>query len=761
MKNEIIINTFADVIKKCLYKVSKVQSDNECRKIIFDELNNFFRSKTSISFSLDDNIKNYALAILDKKNQDILKIFNCNDSYDNNNKYSVVNVEEHLENLKKTIEAIDDKNGYGDEVLTRYLKAYTECSKKVVLNNNKLYNEIFRNSKLIKNLHNIGTVPNEKLEERDLMYVSLYSPYTVFAIIEIINDLVKYRKEINDNSLSNVRCNLFIKEELKKFKRLSSGMSNLWDSRRVYYDEKSDEIISFPTNYLSSIEPINSVYLVDKIKNYIRNEIKDNYINLNDKSIDVNILTIGSINKYNELDSLLDIIINWFNRNYDKLKLNLNITSIISDKDIFEHKININKELNGNKVSVKTKELDYYQILFDIDMLKNYILNNDIIFVLNCPFMFMESFSVNADNSISYQARFIKENANMDELNNFYKIIIDSDENKYSRKIGRLIYDYNLEYMIDLVKTSNSEKLKELYVSVDDSYAGYSTPFDYSLSKEEMNNTNIITFSKYSNKPERQLDYDVTNEINFKVSIWTLFKHISSDYLFNNLGRVLNNILGKFLNDEKIFALFNNVCLDFTINMYDIDISIKYLELFDKILVNELGVEENMLNIVKNNINNNFSKILKPLFENVIFSNFNNKEDEIMKKAFYYAVYESAKKVNDMHFLHNYMHGLKNNRIRYFASFNDEYIKNNIPNDYVCNESFNDKYLYKMAMNQCEVNYQLTIGQIALMKEYNHIFKQGALAYHTLSNIEKLCERYGDYTGNLKKNATSAKKLLK
>ena len=138
MKNEIIINTFADVIKKCLYKVSKVQSDNECRKIIFDELNNFFRSKTSISFSLDDNIKNYALAILDKKNQDILKIFNCNDSYDNNNKYSVVNVEEHLENLKKTIEAIDDKNGYGDEVLTRYLKAYTECSKKVVLNKSLL-----------------------------------------------------------------------------------------------------------------------------------------------------------------------------------------------------------------------------------------------------------------------------------------------------------------------------------------------------------------------------------------------------------------------------------------------------------------------------------------------------------------------------------------------------------------------------------------------------------------------------------------------
>ena len=759
MNNKLNNSSFSNVIKEILNKVSNVESDSECRKKIIDELNIFFRNKTSVSFSLDDNIKKYALDILNSKNQDILKIFN-QDPYDDN-KYNVVNVEEYLDDLKKIIECINDNDGYDEKLLNRYLKSYTECSKKVVLNNNKLNNTVFRNSKLVKNLHNIGTVPSKKLEETDLMYVSLYSPYTIYAIIEIVNDIIKYRKELNNNNeLSDIKCELFIKEELNKFKRFSSKMSNVWDSRKVYCEDKSNEIVSFPTNYLSSIESINPIVLVDKIKNYIRNEIKENYVNENEESINVNMLAIGSINKENELNNLLDIIINWFNRNYSKPKLNLSITSIISDKDIFERKVNIIKELNGNRVSAKTKELDYYQIFFNIDLLKDYFLNSDISFVLNCPFMTGESFKINASQTLDYHARYIGTIANMNDLNKFYKIIIDSDENRYSSQIGRLMYEYNLKYIINIIKTSNSKKLKELYVSVDDSYAGYSQTFDIALSKREINNTNIILFSKYSNKPEKQLDYDLTNQINFKLSIWTLFKHISSDYLFNSLVNALNNVIGN-LEYEKVFSIFNNICLDFIVDKYDIDISIKYLNLLDKILINELGIKKNLLDDVKNAINNNLSKLLKPLFEEVIFNNFNNKEDNIIKKAFYYAVYDSAKKVNDMHFLHNYIVGLETNRIKYSVKFNNEYHKNSISNECVCNENFNDKFLYALAMRQCENNYQLTISQVALFNYTNHIFRKGALAWYTLENVEKLCDSYGDYTGNLKENAKSAKQLLK
>lgn len=551
MNNELNNDSFYNIIENCLKKVINIQSDNECRKIIFNELNNFFRSKTSVSFSLDDNIKKYALDILNSENQDILKFFNRN-PYDDENKYNVINVEDYLNNLKETISAIDNNTGYDEELLTRYLKSYMECSQKVIINNNKFHNEIFRNSKLAKNLHNIGTIPSDKIEEKDLMYVSLYSPYTVHTIIEIVNDIIKYRKEINGNSLSDIRCNLFIKEELKKFKRLSSKTSSLWDSRRVYYDEKRDEIISFPTNYLSSVEALDPINLVDKIKKYIKSEINNNYINSDKKSIDVNVLTIGSINKNNELNILLDIIINWFNRNYNKAKLNLNITSIISDKDIFEKKTYINKKLNGNKVSATTKVMDYWKILFDIDILKNYILNNDISFILDCPFMSLESFSINKEQSLDYFARKIRTTTNMCELNKFYKIVIDSTETNYSNEIGRIIYEYNIEYIIDLIIKSDNKKLKELYVSMDSSYAkGYSEFFDYVLSKTEMNNTNKIQFSKYANRTEKQLVYDITNQINFKISIWTLFKHISRDYLLNNLGDILNNSLDKNLEYEK------------------------------------------------------------------------------------------------------------------------------------------------------------------------------------------------------------------
>ena len=88
--------TFAGVLYDCLHKIEGIENDKECRRIILNELNDFFRSKTSKSFSLDDSIKKVALDMLDSKNQDILELLNENPYADD--EYSTINVEEYLDN---------------------------------------------------------------------------------------------------------------------------------------------------------------------------------------------------------------------------------------------------------------------------------------------------------------------------------------------------------------------------------------------------------------------------------------------------------------------------------------------------------------------------------------------------------------------------------------------------------------------------------------------------------------------------------------
>ena len=171
--------TFAGVLYDCLHKIEGIENDKECRRIILNELNDFFRSKTSKSFSLDDCIKKVALDMLDSKNQDILELLNENPYADD--EYSTINAEEYLDDLKKRIGAIS--NSFDEDLLERYLKSYAECTEKVILNYQYQLDPCFRQCKLVKDLYNVGTIPSKKLADKELMYLSLYSPYTINAII--------------------------------------------------------------------------------------------------------------------------------------------------------------------------------------------------------------------------------------------------------------------------------------------------------------------------------------------------------------------------------------------------------------------------------------------------------------------------------------------------------------------------------------------------------------------------------------------------
>lgn len=752
MLNKNFINNFFDVIKECLDLTKDISDDDKTYKIFIEKLNNFFKNNTTKSFNFEDSIKKYALNMISEEYQDILK-------FDIENE--VVDVKMHLNLLRDALSIVGINDKYEEEKLKNYLKVYVDFSKKILNKNNKgLDITLYRNSKLIKNMYKIGRIPFNKAADKNIYYQTMYSPYTMCAIMEIIKDTMENRKDLSKEPLlRDLRYNLFLDMERKKFESINSySYSNL---SKTFLTDDFKEIVSMPIYDLSSIEPINPIILFDYIKTHIIERLEDE-TNLNNDHLNINICTVGSVETANyenkktntEMHNLLDSIIGWYNRNYDMPKLDLNIISLVNKNDIFQNEETIESITNGNRAITSIKKHNFYDLAFSSIEIQDLISKNDITFLLDPAFI---SYSI----KFSYGFNHVHINAvkdlnpikfeDMDTLNGIYTSCIY--DNAPIKKIVRNLDDNCLRTLFSKIKSDKNHTIKDLYIntSKNNHMLDYSMLGSYVLSKDGIYNGNIFQFSKCTNKKEQMLEYSEKSNINFKVSIWALFKNISISYLFSNIKDIIDkNINTKSLSYEKYMEIFNDIYFDIEgRNHYSpFNVSLRFTEEFDNLLLNELNVSNKSMESIKNRIHKDLSAVFKPLFEECIFSD--NPIDKNIRQAFCYSLYDSAQDVNSMHFLHYYkLLNLKGEGYPiYSAKFSTEYPKENlnVDNKTQLIQSFADKRNYDSLMDVLEYSCdaELSIGTVSSLNEsQNHLDHCYNALKRVSGNIIKLCKNYG------------------
>ena len=534
--------SFFNVIKECLYMIAEVDDDKKCYEIIVKKINEFFKKNNSTSFSFKKSIREYAMNMLNIENQDILKI-DLNDS--------VVDVKEHLDALKNTLQAIGENEKYDEEKIKKFLKQYSECSSNLIFNrdNYNLDLSLFRRCKLVKNLNELGVIPTNN---KNISYCSIYNPNTAYAVVEIINEIIKNRKNLSiDPALREIRYDLFINSQKDRFERFLATNYGAENMNKVFFKDDINEVVSMPINNMSSFKAINPILLIDKIKSHIL-EIKNNKQNLKDNFLNLNICIVGSVENSTQMNNLLESIIGWYNRSFDNPKLNLNITSVINKDDPFQDVESINKNINGNVANFNVTKCNFIDLYLSTNNIINLLSENDITFLLNCPFL-----SMHASDTGRYA------------LYEVYKYPVDLVSKHYTGLIfkddtikGTIRY-MNDNYIRKLVSTLESDKdnLKKLYIYTPEKFheIGKSYLDGFPISKNETHDSNDFLINKLSNKNETKLEYKELSNINIKVNLWSLFKYISTEYLFNNIKDIIVKNINRDLSFDQSMEIFNNI----------------------------------------------------------------------------------------------------------------------------------------------------------------------------------------------------------
>lgn len=767
---------FFDVIKNCLYAIADISDDVRCYNVIVEKLNEFFKRKVGKSFNFDESIRQLAINMLNEENQDILSIDNKKEHPFDECIYETIDVMENFNILKEAICNVGKNGCYDERSIKNFLTAFINCSKKMVLierGSPFYYSTLYKKSKLLENLSGLGKIPfeDQKLADKDFYYYSIYSPYTLCTIMEIVKDIIENREKLNiDKDLREIRYEIFFNEEKRKFLRFTAYHYDIERLNKVYYDNKLGEVISVPVQSLSSMEPLNPLLLFDKIKVFICQKLENTKKELK-SSLDINISIIGYVGKATnvngvkvnvELCSLLNQITSWYNRYNNSPKLNLNIAALVNKDDIFSNEEIIESIINDNIAKIEIKKCDYYELYFSSVKIQDYLSNSDIIFIQDSSFIYVANYDVMKTKSISYYARRLLSNnlshECMYELNDVYTRIISSDTSEIGAivNIPRDYYLDSLFYKINL--NENNDYIRNLYFSVSSNccvteYSVLNNRYGI-LKKNEIYEGNNFEVYKYSKTPEEYMEYKKDSDIDIKLSIWSLFKYVSLNYLLNNVTDIIDEYLRNYiLAYENYFEIFRDIYFEFVIpkgNYNKIDIYLKYTDMFDNFLLNELKISSDEIQNIKKLLHEKSFKFFNSFFTNTIFNN--NELDKNIKLAFYNALYDNVSDVNSMIFIHSYNMGIKNNDTsRYLVKFVSKYIAQNLniddKNNYV--ESFKDKTIYSLLMYNLEYHQKLNIGAVALVQRSNRVFKKSAMLYRVLSNIIKLCEDYGyDTYGN-------------
>lgn len=691
---------------------------------------------------------------------------------------------------KNVISAISKENKYFDILLASdYLEKYYHTIKSLVFspNNRYLYWRQFRRSKLVNSLNCMELTELKILPNNVDCQIKQYDCFTVvnpFAYDVVRRIITRFNSNFEGIAKSKVlfkfKKHIYLRQVERAFTRFTSY--NKGTSYRVSLNRHKTELISCEYDKLSSISEFKPIRLMEKIFVYINTELarirNDNHSN----SIDINICIIGhtepsSNGDERELLDLLNAVLGWYERSsfelVDTPSIIINIKNLVSESDI---SVIVQEERTGKKHSIiRGKNKGTVEIIscnfdemfaFSTIYLKQYCNENDLVFVLDCPWLTAENYEIKNNGSLDIFCNELqttdfnielfdrfdnKLSTIMEDISTHLNRITSSDTTN-SGKIARTFKDSiikNIESFVgerEIKDLSQASKQKSIFIFTSETDGiNLSYLSDYPLTREEMYEGKSATIIGFTNKTIDTLSVSDNKKARFQIRFWSVLKYTSISYAFIEVKNDINKCFNSTLNEELYFEILRDIilCFDIDVSGYIVNIFINYSDRIDKVF-RELDIDLETSAVIKQKLFEEIKAFVQALYTTIVFSekaydcSFGN---DFIKDAFEMNVYSAANDVQTMIFLNQYRFDrMFGDQMRYNVFVADSYEK--INDDNYNKDFFKDKKLYETVLDS--FNYSdweddsLEVAFLQSKNVYGKILHQKQIIKNIITALEKL-----------------------
>lgn len=692
----------------------------------------------------------------------------------------------------------------------QYLYAFFKISRDAVFSeyNANLYSASFRKSDFLYGLMSFGGVKREQEYPRPAYYnFSFLSPFAYDTICKTIAGLRLLSQDVKLNDLlSGLRESIFWDSAQSAFKRYIYLDG---ESHRLNLNRHDSSLTAFPVNKLSSTEEIKPIRLFEKTASYIRSGLTGLTERAQDFEVKVCIIGHTEASQCGDESSLMDYIasvLNWYDKLSDELDgrkrptLRFYVSNIISAGDWpapNQERKNFTCTLEDHFAECVIERVDYESTFgLNTQLLKKRIKENDLIYLLDCPWLSTENFEIKQSGSLDMFCRELsdycfdeKENTEavkthfVKHVHNFYKKsvfrVLDSQYNRLmasattkSGEVVRVMRDYLFKRINRAVITAQKDceeqegfKRKIVYVFTSENDGiKYSYLASYPLTRQEKYDGRSHTIIRFSNSVPQTLEYRKNTGIEFQINLWSILKYISVSYAYMDFKNSIKDCLGIGQNEPEnaisYFELYRSIVVQFNVsrNLKAITAAIRFKDGIDECIADfpyQRG--GNSKDSIKKKLFEAAYKLLNPLYTEAVFRANKHYGDDAIKTAFSMNLYSFVNDVNTMLFWHKYRMACQRGKfgdfnIVFLNSYNKRLIFSR-DNEFLNRDYFMDKKLYDSTMQTFEQTADMTLGLRGMFRDANVLYKKENMMFEILRNIINACKD-AEYTStNLYSNA--------
>ena len=766
-------------------------SSNDYLAILIKEFNKRYRENTRaavlIGDACDRNVMEsiHGIDILDSSDGERIHV----DRY----------VKKLTEAYQKILSHYQDHGQLYSESVKNYLDFFFTLSQKCVFNNKNfnLYDYAFRSSTFLKTLMTFASVKKNN--------ALVFEPWDPFALDALSRALVctaelcrrAHEKQWDRKDLlfafRTYLLNCSIESSFDRYMTLD-GLAY-----RVELNRHQSKLIAQKMRDLSSTCETKPIRLFEKTAAYIRNTM----LNETD-TYEVRVCIIGHTEptyngKESPLEDYIHAVLYWYyglERKENKIlpKLDLRVRNIVNVADARDEEnktlrrdMCLPKRFTGNcKASYEIDVVNYEECFaFNTQYIEEEIRNNQLIFLLDCPWLSVENYEIGESSSLSTYCELLnsRKREEPDCLLNFdtdfaafYKYSTMRQLGaQYNRIMGskslqagyvvRSMKDALIHRIQDIVeKLSWKQEKKELYIfSSENEGIDFSYVSTYPLTRLERYDGKSFDIIQFKNYPSKMLEcLNDQESISFDISLWGILKYICVSFAYCEFKDRLLSCLG--IKEASIpiliWAIYHGTIIKFDLGKEDLT-NVTITLCFDESVTESLkridhGIDPSK---AKETLKDLTMALIEPLYRKSVFSDDQEYGDDAIKTAFEMNLQSSAKNVDTMYFLHKYRMARRTGTLNQFKLEFAEDTEKTEGRDFLGHDFFMDKKLYSSLFSTLERSAEYSMGLFRMLKysEESACFEKkdnASIEAHIARNIVKVCKRYGDGKSFLAMNAS-------
>lgn len=805
------LNSKVDVCGSEFGKQNVSDANGYDRSTLINELDKFFENSQT-------DIQNGTVFLPEdgqEKTHFLNLYFACKDKLESLKQLRIIDrnegfcdVSKYISNLllaRKYIQRqLDSEIWFDFDVSLDYVNTFLELSKEIVFNseNDHLYNTSFRKSKFLQDLILFGS----KYERKNDSYIfSFYNPFAQECLRRIFNNINMFLKLVprQDSLLFLLKKQLLLRCAENSFIRFISCDR---ETHRVSLNRHNSQLLSWPYQKLSSVEEIKPIRLFEKIVSHISNNI-----DLDSSEYIVKICIVGHTEcsenqKEKELCDLMSAVLGWYDRFcldvVNKPSLFIEFHNYVNENDwpnSNEYR-NFNNKVDGTKCfdfKLESRDGTAKCVVYAVDYsdyfalstqkLDEIIRNNNVVFLLDCPWLTNEDFEIKETGSLSYFCKELKQSSqligelseecysssNAERLDSYSHSMIKKLDSQYNRimlsntnnagEIVRVFRSNLIKKIENMVRNKESHIPTDLYIfSSESTGLDFSNVASYPLSRQEMYEGKRISIYQYCNYKPQVLSINNDDKIRFNIRLWSILKYTSIAFAYIDFKNFIDICFGKTkLTSEQYFEIYRDTIVTFETDckMCTISISLKFSDRINCVF-RELGFSEDEKPICMDKYLRYVKHLIEPLYKNIVFSDTDGFGDDIVRTAFSMNLYSAVTDVNSMMFWHRYKRALANKTLSNFeVVFQDNAIEY-IDDTNFKSQFFKDKRAYEYVLLSLENSNQFTLGLKLMLYTCDAVYQTDDYAKHIVYNIIKASEKIGDETSHLIQNGKDAIKEM-